>query len=224
LIVDYHETQFLDQLNQENHKHIDDPQSQSMTVPINPQAFDRYAYGNNNPVRYNDPTGHRNCEEDGFNCLKYQVETSWDDSWGEFDCSSIDSCFGQYVKYYTLSGGTAIPNPITGTVIGWHFTFSLDQYEEVYFGLGVDVGKNVLGWSASLVEGRFEKNQLPERITDKKQFLENFLTGNSVQGYLVPLIYIGANWSHSIRKVSSEGGVGSPQAGISWTYSWKISK
>lgn len=32
------------------------------------QAWDRYAFVNNNPVRYTDPTGHRSCEEDGYNC------------------------------------------------------------------------------------------------------------------------------------------------------------
>ena len=32
------------------------------------QAWDRYAYTNNNPLRYTDPTGHKNCEEDGYNC------------------------------------------------------------------------------------------------------------------------------------------------------------
>ena len=224
LIVDYHETQFLEQLNQENHKHIDDPQSQSMTVPINPQAFDRYAYGNNNPVRYNDPTGHRNCEEDGINCFDNQIETLWDNSWNESKCSFIDSCVGQYVKYYTLSGGTAIPNPITGTAIGWHFTISLDQYKKVFFGLGLDAGKNVLGWSASLVEGRFAKDQLPDNTLDEEQFLEKFLTGNSAQGYIVPLLYIGANWSTSTNQISFEEGAGSPQAGVSWTYTWKLSK
>jgi hypothetical protein len=34
----------------------------------NPQALNRYAYVLNDPIRYNDPTGHRNCEEDGYNC------------------------------------------------------------------------------------------------------------------------------------------------------------
>ncbi len=34
----------------------------------NPQAFNRYSYVLNNPLRYTDPTGHRNCEEDGYNC------------------------------------------------------------------------------------------------------------------------------------------------------------
>jgi len=32
------------------------------------QALDRLSYVNNNPLRYTDPTGHRNCEEDGYNC------------------------------------------------------------------------------------------------------------------------------------------------------------
>lgn len=34
----------------------------------NPQALNRFSYVLNNPLRYTDPTGHRNCEEDGYNC------------------------------------------------------------------------------------------------------------------------------------------------------------
>ena len=37
-------------------------------VPGGVQGLDRYAYVANNPLRYIDPTGHRNCEEDGYNC------------------------------------------------------------------------------------------------------------------------------------------------------------
>jgi RHS repeat-associated protein len=58
LIVDYHETEFLEQLNQENHKRLEDPQAKSLPVPANPRAFDRYSYANNNPLVYSDPDGH----------------------------------------------------------------------------------------------------------------------------------------------------------------------
>jgi RHS repeat-associated protein len=37
-------------------------------IPGGVQGYDRFAYAANNPLRYIDPTGHRNCEEDGYNC------------------------------------------------------------------------------------------------------------------------------------------------------------
>jgi hypothetical protein len=38
------------------------------------QAWDRYAYVNNSPLRYTDPTGHRNCEEDGYHCAGWNYK------------------------------------------------------------------------------------------------------------------------------------------------------
>ncbi len=35
-------------------------------VPDGVQGYDRYACTSNNPLRYTDPTGHKNCEEDGY--------------------------------------------------------------------------------------------------------------------------------------------------------------
>jgi RHS repeat-associated protein len=55
LVVDYHENQFLEQLNQENRIRLEDPSARLPGVPTNSLAFDRYAYCFNNPVRYNDP-------------------------------------------------------------------------------------------------------------------------------------------------------------------------
>jgi RHS repeat-associated protein len=34
--------------------------------PYNPQSFNRYAYALNNPLRYNDPSGHETCRDDYY--------------------------------------------------------------------------------------------------------------------------------------------------------------
>ncbi len=153
---------------------------------------------------------------------KNENEKLWPDDWFHGVCTYTSSCVGQYVKYYTFSFGTAIPNPITGTVVGWHLTITLDQYKDWFFGLGLDAGKNVLGVSASLVEGRFAKDQLPENDVEERNFLKNFLTADSFQGFLVPIVYIGGNYSPSVKEATLEDGLGVPQGGAGWTHSWLI--
>jgi RHS repeat-associated protein len=231
-------------------------------VPSGVQGYDRYAFVDNNPLRYTDPSGHEKVcigyTSQGCSTW-YETETStapppplpvpnpiqtsltailqdgvdsqklWADSWGEFKCGSpntgyADSCLGQYLKYFTLTGGTTIPNPYTGTVVGWHGAISIDQNGHWYFGLGLDAGKNVLGWDLSLVEGRFAKDQLPENDAAEEKFLQDFLTGNSVQGYLVPILYLGGNYSFSVGRTSFDLGLGSPQGGLAWTYTWRINR
>jgi hypothetical protein len=43
--------------------------------PYNPQSWNRYSYTLNNPIRYNDPSGHISCDDtdqDG-NCINYEL-------------------------------------------------------------------------------------------------------------------------------------------------------
>ena len=58
LTVDYHEDQFLAQLNNENSQRHQDSDFHLPPIPANSIAFDRYAYSLNNPIRYTDPSGH----------------------------------------------------------------------------------------------------------------------------------------------------------------------
>jgi RHS repeat-associated protein len=85
------------------------------------QAYDRYAYTSNNPVRYTDPTGHKNCEEDGYNCggsenpLYQQPSTIYPiNSAGGSNCQlSLPDCFGDQVVLKDFSNnGKDNPIPI----------------------------------------------------------------------------------------------------------------
>jgi RHS repeat-associated protein len=65
LTVAFHETGFLGKLNQESGApfwfQLGDTQRQQLGSPfgpVNPQALNRYSYVQNNPVNFNDPTGH----------------------------------------------------------------------------------------------------------------------------------------------------------------------
>ena len=92
----------------------------------------------------------------------------------------------------------------------------MDRNANVYFGLGVNVGK-----AATLVSGSLTYNELLMRGRPTSQQLNSFLTSNSfnfsagywggVQGGWTP----GSGFSLGV-------GVVTPQIGFGWTYSWKI--
>jgi hypothetical protein len=180
----------------------------------------------------NSPENNRDDRDDGKGAkdkhgkgVKDKPGKLWEDQF-EKDCGieGLESCLGQFIKYYSFTFGTAIPNPITLTLVGWHMTVTLDQYNSWYVGLGMDLGKSYFGANGSFVGGTFTKNQLPESEIDQKVFVEDFLTAHTVQGYFVPIAYLGGNYSISTQTTSFETGIGSPQVGGAWTYTWNVSK
>lgn len=148
----------------------------------------------------------------------------WEDLGTEWQCKfDSESCFGQFKKYYAGSLGVPIANPITGTLVGAHVTYLIDQYDQRYLGIGLDFGKTAIVPGGSIVGGRLTKAQLPQDDKLERKYLENFLTGSSVQGFLAPYYYTGFNRSSS-GEVAWENGLGVPGGGVAWTYTWKISR
>ncbi len=147
----------------------------------------------------------------------------WSDNFLYSACpAGATDCIGRYLKYFSLTGGTTIP--VLGTVFGWHASITLDQYGHFYLGGGFDMGKNITGVNISLVEGRFTSSQLPEDDYQEMITLENHLSGLAFQGFIVPVLYIGGDWSPNTNLGSEEVGIGWPQAGVAGTYSWLLNK
>ena len=77
--------------------------------PGNPMAWDRYAYVRNNPVNRIDPSGHKDCEEDGYCPDKYfkpqgRSSNYPGNEWGGIDCAStLSGCFGDTVVLMDFS-------------------------------------------------------------------------------------------------------------------------
>jgi len=73
LIVSYNETDFLNQLNQHNTEVLavlrGEKDKKVEQININSQGFDRFSYTNNNPMNFNDPTGHCGDPVSGTACL-----------------------------------------------------------------------------------------------------------------------------------------------------------
>ena len=73
LIVSYNETDFLNQLNEHNSEVLAELRGEKdkkvEQINIDSQGFDRFSYTNNNPVNFNDPTGHCGDPVSGAACM-----------------------------------------------------------------------------------------------------------------------------------------------------------
>lgn len=118
--------------------------------------------------------------------------------------------------YFSANINVAIPNPVTGTIVGWSGTASIDRYGNWYWSpLGGGVGK-----SATFVSGSATANWMNQPCKPSEKQLNNFLTGhgfNVTGGY-----WGGASESWSPGNGSATGlGFVTPQAGGSYNYSFQ---
>ena len=202
-----------------------------MPDSTNPQNLNRYSYALNNPLHYTDPTGHMQCEEYEGSCLsekqvtiqyKKQLETAKQNHKTK-DKKTRDP------DYVTLNVGGSIPG--LGTIISGQGVLTLDQYVNLYFGLGLAFGPEApLGFSASLSAGWLDtwSNSLTpgNGIADapKQQESEQRLSGGFANGTIC-IIFCGG-LTNSVSNPDNVGfevlGIGVPQASIGGGYSWLI--
>lgn len=112
-----------------------------------------------------------------------------------------------------------------GSVVGWSGSITVDRYGSIYCApLGVGVGKSSTavsfsitgGWAIDGLKFQYDGNPTPESLI-------NFCSGHSINGGA------GVGLGASITYVPFTGtavnaGIFSPQAGVSYGYSWRLGK
>ena len=136
-----------------------------------------------------------------------------DPSWWNLDPSSPD--------YYILSvsaGPIGLPG-VTGTL-------AIDRYKNVYGGLGVNYGKSMESFSASLTGG-FIGSPFDDVIPDPVN-IQSFMTGWAINGGIGVGGGGGVTWSPGanqtfVSNVAVEGGIYLPPSlGVSAVHSWML--
>ena len=104
--------------------------------PYNPQDYDRYSYVRNNPLRYTDPSGHKECD---YKCqIKYEGADPFYEHYGEgLDCYGPEDCYG--IK----------PNSIVSRALRGNDGAMINAITPTDYGLRIQgevVTKNLLPW------------------------------------------------------------------------------
>jgi RHS repeat-associated protein len=118
--------------------------------------------------------------------------------------------------YLSANINVAIPNPWTGTLIGWSGTASLDRYGNWYWSpLGGGVGK-----SATFVSGSVTANWMNQPCEPSEWQLNNFLSGSGFNATAGFWGGVSESWSPGNGSATGVGFV-TPQAGVSYNYSFQ---
>jgi hypothetical protein len=199
----------------------------------NPQNWNRYSYVNNNPLRYTDPTGHYACGDgEEHDCNGHKQDPNKNPHPPKPPKPNKEKDKDKKTRdpdYVTLNVGGSIPG--LGTIVSGQGALTLDQYGNLYFGLGLALGPEApLGFSASLSAGWLDtwSNSLTpgNGILDAptQQESEQRLSGGFVNGTVCIIFCVGL--TNSLSNLDNVGfevlGIGVPQASIGGGYSWLI--
>ncbi len=208
--------------------------------PANPQAWNRYAYTYNNPLRYTDSTGHKVDESGGISSCKNndcyvpppeppvlevalmplsQEPPSMPPNTNEWPAWTYHPLFPDYFT-------------IQGTLFIFSGAITIDTYSNVYISGGVSFGPESIAGSLRAAGGWIVANQVPsgwgydwERqeldVAPSEAILEQFLRGWSAGGG--GGIGGGIDGAISLSTqdplhIGVEGGIYSPQLGGGGTF------
>jgi RHS repeat-associated protein len=117
--------------------------------------------------------------------------------------------------YVSINLNIAIPNPWTGTLVGWSGTASLDRYGDWFWSpIGIGAGK-----SATVVSGSATVNWLDQCGTPSEAQLANFLSANGFN--FTAGFWGGVSQSYTPGAGFATGfGFVTPQVGLSYNYSF----
>jgi RHS repeat-associated protein len=184
----------------------------------NPQAWDRYAYANNNPANSTDPTGHKACDDvDNYGkCITEPIEkkdpeppqppqppVSPGDGYypslnpnpptiSSWDTPSKWDLDPQNPDYFTLVINADLPTILP---IGVSFLVTMDRYNQWYLGGGGNIGRSY-GSHTFVLTGGFAGSPFDDDMPDPVN-LSNFLNGVYVNGGMGFLSGFSVSWSPS---------------------------
>ncbi|MCB8953079.1 MAG: RHS repeat-associated core domain-containing protein [Ardenticatenales bacterium] len=171
----------------------------------NPQSFNRYVYGLNNPLRYTDPTGHLSEDEikdyfgyeadENMTLRDRMIEAGWQDFLVDW-LLNPDTHFGDVFTYENSSGGFG------EAMLALFETQSVGSgvYEGGFYG----VGRSRVGQRVHRSSVHSLNDDTPQAVSLEQAFAENFdalprKTGSDSRNYYDPVMYTDLNsakWSY----------------------------